>query len=235
MVWTLSLSLSYHPFPLFIFAMTPATSNGVFGDIQSSFMLATHQDVCELQLEVKEHRAIWRTIIKNRGKPISLLEWEMVALVQKKKIIFTISVRAFEPYADCHGSVSCFVLCFDFHALLCPFSVSCVLPSVLSFLLVACPPVCLSACCSSATLRSPAAPPHLFLVLSSVSVCVVFVFPLVFVSSFLCDAPRVSSLPFGTFWILIWTLLLAVPRFSLSCYFAFLGCSPGFWISQLFG
>ena len=31
----------------------------------------------------------------------------------------------------CHGSVSC-VLCFDSFVLLCPFSVSCVLPSVLS-------------------------------------------------------------------------------------------------------
>ena len=40
-------------------------------------------------------------------------------------------------------SVSC-VLCFDFHAFLCPFSVSCVLPSVFPFPLVAClsPPVC---------------------------------------------------------------------------------------------
>ena len=44
----------------------------------------------------------------------------------------------------CHGSVSCFILCFDFHALLCPFTVSFVPSSVFPFPLVVClsPSVC---------------------------------------------------------------------------------------------
>ena len=86
------------------------------------------------------------------------------------------------------------VLClvFDFHALLCPFSVSCVLPSVR---------VCL-----------PPLSPHLFLVSSLVSVCLVSAFPLVRVRSLLLFSlvklppasplvPPVSRLV--CFWILV--------------------------------
>ena len=58
-------------------------------------------------------------------------------------------------YADnCIGSVSCFIICFNFHAHLCPFIVNssfivCVLPSGCMFV-----SRCLSVCCSSDTLHS---------------------------------------------------------------------------------
>ena len=113
---------------------------------------------------------------------------------------------------DCHGSfcvmfwyrgsVSCVVF-LDFHALLCSlvlsvspvYSPCCSLsPSVCQcFLLWASPLV------TSPGLLCPLSP-HLFPVLSLVSVCIVFVFPLVFVFSLLLSASAPASLVFLPFW-----------------------------------
>ena len=112
---------------------------------------------------------------------------------------------------DCHGSfcvmfwyrgsVSCVVF-LDFHALLCSlvlsvspvYSPCCSLsPSVCQcFLLWASPLV------TSPGLLCPLSP-HLFPVLSLVSVCIVFVFPLVFVFSLLLSASAPASLVFLPF------------------------------------
>ena len=104
----------------------------------------------------------------------------------------------------CHGSVSGCVLCFNFHALSCPFSVLCNIPCF-PFLLVAClsPSVCKD--CFPIIFSS-------MLLLRYLTCCSTSLVPRLVVS--VCvyiDAPRevsshvsfrVSSLPFGMFWIL---------------------------------
>ena len=84
-----------------------------------------------------------------------------------------------------------------FRALLCPFSVSCVLPSV-----HVCLPLSVSVFSSVLPLVTspgllPPLSPHLFLILSLVSVYIVFVFPLVFV----CSLPL--FLPLSAWWFLV--------------------------------
>ena len=181
--------------------MTPATSNGVFGDIQSVFVPAIHQDVCELQLKVKEHRAIWRTIIKNRGKPISLLVWDYFS-----RSIWVIHRLSW------FSVLFCLVFWFpgplvSFQCLLCPSLCSPLPPGCLSP-----PSVCvlltshiLLTCCSTSAVP---------LIVSVYSLCLPSgVCQFVFV---LC--PLWRFLPVGMFWI-FWTLLFVVPCFLLSCYF----------------
>ena len=96
-----------------------------------------------------------------------------------------------------------------FHALMCPVSVSCVLPSVCRFSQPCIPLVI-----------SPVGPPHLFLVLSSVSVYLVSVFPSLPVWSLyvcLCQPLLMSLLPFMC-------LLLSVPYSPTVCVFGFEFC-----------
>ena len=112
--------------------------------------------------------------------------------------------------------MSCFILCFDFHTLLCPLSVSCVLPFVFPFPLVICLCPSVSVLLISHTPLSPAAPPQLSLILSLVSCVCSLCLPSCGFQCIVC----------ALFWFLccflIWTLLATLfsPRL--------------FWFSRLF-
>lgn len=71
-VWTLSLPLYFHPFPLFIFAMTPATPVEVFGEICSDFLSCIYLDVCKLHLKnqrshnyLQHHHKVWAATLSH--------------------------------------------------------------------------------------------------------------------------------------------------------------------------